>query len=296
MNMQQLETFIQVAENLNFARAAEALNLTQSAVSRQIHSLEEELGAKLLSRTTRAVTLTPAGISFLADSKKMMNTLYLAKAKIQEHTEADIQTVSFGCGNIVELDLFEKVLQAAAIQFPEVHPFLKVVPHPSILSLFLHGEIDILAGFRDDISLRKGVVYRELARIPLCCVFSEEHPYSDKKAVSEAELYSEHIIICNEVPSKATDLQNRVGKHIPLEYAYICENLVAALAMVRAGYGFTIMPKSKYDRKLCYIPVQNIAPLSYGVFYKSDGLTALMKDFISIIESVAEDDTNNMAF
>ena len=63
MNTQQLKTFVQVAENLNFARAAESLNITQSAVSRQIHALEEELDTKLLHRTTRTVRLTPAGIS-----------------------------------------------------------------------------------------------------------------------------------------------------------------------------------------------------------------------------------------
>ena len=55
MNTQQLKTFVQVAENLNFARAAESLNITQSAVSRQIHALEEELDTKLLHRTTRTV-------------------------------------------------------------------------------------------------------------------------------------------------------------------------------------------------------------------------------------------------
>lgn len=58
MNTDQLKSFIQVAENLNFARAAEILNITQSAVSRQIHSLEEELGTRLLHRTTRTVSLT----------------------------------------------------------------------------------------------------------------------------------------------------------------------------------------------------------------------------------------------
>ncbi len=65
MNTQQLETFVQVAEHLNFARAAESLNITQSAVSRQIHSLEDELGIKLLHRTTRTVILTPEGPAFL---------------------------------------------------------------------------------------------------------------------------------------------------------------------------------------------------------------------------------------
>lgn len=69
MNTDQLNSFIQVAENLNFARAAEILKITQSAVSRQIHALEDELGTKLLHRTTRTVTLTPSGISFLEDAK-----------------------------------------------------------------------------------------------------------------------------------------------------------------------------------------------------------------------------------
>ena len=73
MNTQQLESFIQVAENLNFARAAEALNITQSAISRQIHSLEDELGTKLLHRSTRMVTLTHEGISFLETAKKVIN-------------------------------------------------------------------------------------------------------------------------------------------------------------------------------------------------------------------------------
>ena len=59
MNTQQLESFIQIAENLNFARAAEILNVTQSAVSSQIKGLEEELNTKLFYRTTRTVLLTP---------------------------------------------------------------------------------------------------------------------------------------------------------------------------------------------------------------------------------------------
>ena len=80
MNTQQLESFIQVAVNLNFARAAEILNITQSAVSRQINALETELGTKLLHRSTRTVTLTPAGISFLNDAKEIYTKLQFATA------------------------------------------------------------------------------------------------------------------------------------------------------------------------------------------------------------------------
>lgn len=84
MNTQQLESFIQVAENLNFARAAEALNITQSAVSRQINSLEAELETKLFNRSTRTVSLTPAGISFLEDAKEVLTKLQIASLKIHK--------------------------------------------------------------------------------------------------------------------------------------------------------------------------------------------------------------------
>ena len=91
MSTDQLKSFIQVAENLNFARAAEILKITQSAVSRQIHSLEDELGVKLLYRTTRTVTLTPAGISFLEDAKNIMGRLKIAEQKLKRHQSTDMQ-------------------------------------------------------------------------------------------------------------------------------------------------------------------------------------------------------------
>ena len=74
MNSTQLECFMQVAENLNFARAAEALHITQPSVTHQIHTLETELNVKLFHRTTRSVSLTQAGLSFFTDAKNILST------------------------------------------------------------------------------------------------------------------------------------------------------------------------------------------------------------------------------
>ena len=95
MNTQQLKTFVQVAENLNFARAAESLNITQSAVSRQIHALEEELDTKLLHRTTRTVRLTPAGISFLDDAKQIISTKKSLRLYIRNKLSGDMEFQPF---------------------------------------------------------------------------------------------------------------------------------------------------------------------------------------------------------
>lgn len=244
MNTDQLKSFIQVAENLNFARAAEILKITQSAVSRQIHSLEDELGTKLLHRTTRTVTLTPAGISFLEDAKNVMGRLKVAEQKIQRHQSTNIQVLTIGCQNEANLDLLCKVLKACKQQIPELYPFLKVIPHRSILNLFYQDELDLLFGFQDDIPIKNDTVYKELFQIPLCCIVPASHPYAERPELAKEELYLENIVVCNSyaIPARVAEMQNQISQHILPESTYMCENLQVLLTLVRAGYGCSVLP------------------------------------------------------
>lgn len=287
MNTQQLESFIQVAENLNFARAAEMLNITQSAVSRQINSLEEELGTKLFNRSTRTVSLTPAGISFLDDAKAVLKKLQVATLKIQNNTKSNIQIISIGCSNESNLIFLSRILYQCRLLLPELHPFVRVIPYRSIVNLFIHGEIDVLFGFKDDIPMRDGFLYKELARIPVCCAVSSEHPYSCKKEVHEKELLSENIIICNsyEIPSKTATIQNYLENQFLPDSTYYCENLQVMLSLVKAGYGFAVLPNgASVDSQITYIPLAGNTPLSYGIFYKNTSKDPFIKKFISIVQ------------
>src|SRR6187200_1184895 len=75
MELRQLRTFIAVAELRHFARAANLCNLSQPAVSHQIALLEEELGAKLLNRASRRVSLTVAGEVFLEEARRILGAV-----------------------------------------------------------------------------------------------------------------------------------------------------------------------------------------------------------------------------
>lgn len=286
MNTDQLKSFIQVAENLNFARAAEILKITQSAVSRQIHSLEDELGTKLLHRTTRTVTLTPAGISFLEDAKNVIGRLKVAQQKIQQHQRTSIQILTIGCQNEASLDLICRILKSCREQMPQLYPFLKVIPHRSILNLFYQDELDLLFGFRDDIPIKNDTIYKELFRIPLCCIVPAAHPYASRSELTKEELYPENIVVCNSyaIPSKAAEMQNQISQHIPPESTYICENLQVLLTLVRAGYGCSVLAQMNFiSSDIRAIPLKNSDPLSYGVFFKKSSQSPLLKEFISIV-------------
>lgn len=294
MNTQQLKTFVQVAENLNFARAAESLNITQSAVSRQIHSLEEELDTKLLHRTTRTVRLTPAGISFLDDAKQILERLKYATAKIQHHTTTAMQVVSIGCGCEAYLDFLYGILDVCLEEMPAFHPFLRIISHRSLLNLFYQGEIDLLIGFQNDVPLKGNVVYEELLHTPLCCVFPRGHAYAGKSEITEQDLLSERLVFCNSyaLPSSASEYQNRIAGYLPPESVYFCDNFQAALTLVRTGYGYCILPQCRFpDEHLCYIPLAGTVPLSYGIFYKKGVDNPPLKKFISIAKRRRKEDT-----
>src|SRR5437763_16185283 len=83
MELRQLRTFVAVAELRHFARAASLCNLSQPAVSHQIARLESELGAKLLNRAARRVSLTVAGEVFLEAARRILPAADRARERMQ---------------------------------------------------------------------------------------------------------------------------------------------------------------------------------------------------------------------
>ena len=118
-------------------------------------------------------------------------------------------------------------------------------------------------------------------------------PMPEKKEVYEQDLLSERLVFCNSyaLPAGALEYQNRITGYLPPESVYFCDNYQAALTLVRTGYGYCILPQSRFpDEQLCYIPLAGTDPLSYGIFYKKGVDNPPLKKFISIAKrSVKED-------
>ena len=74
MELRHLRYYIAVAEALNFTKAAARLRVAQPALSRQMQSLEDEIGVELLKRSPRGVTLTPEGKLFLDEARKLQRS------------------------------------------------------------------------------------------------------------------------------------------------------------------------------------------------------------------------------
>ena len=111
MNTVQLECFLEVANCLNFSRAAEHLRITQPAVSHQIQTLENELGVPLFHRTSKSVRLTQEGFQFLDYAGEMLKLFLLSKARIKASQQNFSRRLVIGCRNTSELRFLAPALQ-----------------------------------------------------------------------------------------------------------------------------------------------------------------------------------------
>ncbi|WP_022980625.1 LysR family transcriptional regulator, partial [Ideonella sp. B508-1] len=94
MNLQQLETFLHVAEHGSFSKAALVLDVAQPALSRQVRALETELRETLLVRTGRGVTLTPAGSRLLEYCQDILHLVSLAKEDLSAHRHEPVGQIT----------------------------------------------------------------------------------------------------------------------------------------------------------------------------------------------------------
>ena len=83
MSLAQIETFVAVAETGNVSRASARLHVAQPALSRQIKSLEDELGAPLFARTARGMKLLPTGELFLAHARRILEAVDAARRAVR---------------------------------------------------------------------------------------------------------------------------------------------------------------------------------------------------------------------
>lgn len=294
MNTIQLECFLAVAEYLNFSRAAEALKITQPAVSHQISSLEDELGAKLFQRTSKSVSLTQTGILFMEDAAAIVRIASGAKRRLGTGME-DFSLFQIGCHNQSELNLLPQVIRGLREQFPSLRPTIKQIPFKAMVNLLLEGRLHVMFGFGDEEQMKQVGIYHELDDSPLVCVCHESHPFAGKKSLTAEELTGP-MVVCepNRLPQTVFREQIRISSALSPSDLYFAEGYESALALVSAGLGFSLFPAyvtvgsvcgvTARESGLCCIPVTDLEPVSFGVYYKRLAGNPVLKEFIRLLD------------
>jgi len=162
MELRQLKYFMELANTLNFSRAAERLYISQPTLSQQIALLEDELNVKLLERNNRKVTLTHAGQTYLEYCVRLFALLDEASDKMRHLTASVQEERTFVIGmdeSTPHLDKqgFFAAVEALEARFPSCKSYLKVMPFKKIFPALQNGEIDVCVSI---------IMSDELAELP----------------------------------------------------------------------------------------------------------------------------------
>ena len=286
MNTFQLTCFLTVAETLSFAKAAKLLNVTQPAVTHQIHSLEEELNAQLFKRTTRSVEITQEGLIFMNDAKNVLNIIMLAKKRFEEPVVDERQYFSIGCHSNNEIRLLPDILRQMEESCPVLHPLFQIVQFQHLYQLLEEDAVDVVIAFQEKESKKEIGIYRELTQVRVAGILPASHPLAEKETLDEEDLRPQRLLLLD--PQRCPDSLNAVQHELTAGRAVsdllMCGSADACVTLAKAGFGIAVQPDftSLRDPALAYIPIKDVEPLSYGAYYKSVTGKPMLKLFLQL--------------
>lgn len=194
MELRHLRYFVAVAEELHFGRAAARLHLAQPPLSQQIKALEEEVGARLLRRTSRSVALTPAGEAFLPQARAALESAARAADEARAAAEGRAGLLVLGFVNPAMDGFLSEAVAAFRTLAPGVSLRLRELSSQAQLEELRAGRLH--AGFlrragQDLSGLGAAVLHREryVAALP------QAHALARRKRVPLAELARHPLIL-----------------------------------------------------------------------------------------------------
>ena len=265
MEFYQLTYFLAAAQTQNFRKAAELCLVAQSALSRQIAALEDELEVELFTRYKKRVTLTPAGQEFAHYVRNAMEQLQEGQQFISELQSGQRGTIRIGCIESLATAFLPTLFASFHQQYPNIHFKVRVNHTDELITMVEQGEVEL--GLILDPHLHSELlIIKELFRQPLHLLVSAQHPLALTKASS---VTLEQILA---VPFLLLDQTSRMGqitkrifmqRGLPLHPLIEIESVEGLKEMVQQGIGVTLtlpalIRPSQIGSDLVLLPVADI--------------------------------------
>ncbi|MGO1782060.1 MAG: LysR substrate-binding domain-containing protein [Moraxellaceae bacterium] len=237
--MRELKTFVAVCELDSFAAAARQINLTQSAVSAQIKTLEDSLGLCLFTRSARAITLNPQGTRILPIAKEILK-LY---ATMQLPSDTDIASyygqLKIGAINSVQVGILPEALKAISLLAPLMQT--EIIPGRSteLFEQLEVGSIDAAITVQPAFILPKDIVIDSIMTEPYVLISPKKWPFYSLRQTLE-----QHPFIHYTLKSSASAKISKFFKRQDIKVNTIMEinDLDAIVRMVESGLGVALIP------------------------------------------------------
>ena len=291
MKLRHLQSFVAVAEELHFGRAAERLHMAQPPLSEQIRQLEAELGVTLLRRTTRRVELAPAGEVLLARAREILASVDRATQDTQRAARGELGRLAVGFTGSSTYALLPALAAALRSALPGV-------------LLELHGELltpaqvaSLLDGTLDLGLLRPPVRQRELAFEvirwePLIVAVPQAHPLAAADAVPLEKLSAEPFI---SYPSHFRSVLHDAIEETCAAHGFLprvaheVSETATLVSFVAAGLGVSLVPESTRHMTVdgaVYRPLAgDTTTVELALAWRRDDVTPVLERALEVVRS-----------
>lgn len=193
MDFDQLETFIEVARLSSFSRAAEKRFRTQPAISSQIRSLEEEVGAKLLDRSGGKVSVTASGKLFMKFAEELLESRKAMLTAIAETERVPRGEIVVGANEGTCLHILPEVFAEFKKQYPDVNISINRADYAKILESVIDNSVDfgVISLPVNDPRLTVVLIHRD----ELVIIAPPKHPLAKAKSATIAEAANFPLIV-----------------------------------------------------------------------------------------------------
>ena len=287
MELNQLQYFCVLARVRHFTHAAEEIHMSQSALSRAITKLEEELGTNLFVRGKGNTVLTPEGECFLVHAERALAEITAAEQELQKIQKAQTGIVNLACMRSQSNNLIPQLL----LEFHQVHPGIRfILEENSTTALGRHlqeGTLDlIICAMMPDLTQTH---WQYLFTEELLAVLPVGHPFANRRSLNLVEL-ADYPLVTTKPEYSTRYLTDfffaQVKKHPQIIFEG--DDLKTAASMVAQNMGVSLLPKKPLEQipGLCFIPIANpLCSRDIGIAWHSQRplspAATLFRDFVT---------------
>ncbi len=237
-----IEAFLSIAERGSFHGAAAHLNLSQTALSHRMRKLEDDLGLKLLTRTTRHVALTPAGLELLPKARAMLENLASSYTSLRQQGRDQQAQLTIGCLPTIATYYLPPILKEFSARYPDIAVHIRDNSASQIAELVQKGEaefgITIVSANRWDLDMRP------LLKEPYVLLCPATHALALRLQVGWSELEGIPLVRISPQAANRAIIDDALGSRREfMTWRYEVQHIATAASLVSAGLALTVVPR-----------------------------------------------------
>ena len=267
-----MRAFVSVAETNSFTKAAQIMNLTQSAISHSIKSLEDLLGVCLIERSGKRLSITQDGNIYLSRCKKVLRELDIAQQELTNLKQWSQGRIRIGATH----SMVKYVLPAVLREFRECFPRCEVVVETgdsaSLLDKLDHAEIDYAFGMKT--KQPNWCEYEQLFTDEMGLVTSSAHPWAQEDSIPAENLQKDNFLVYGKSSETFRLIREQAEKlGVKIRISMDLDDMEAIKEMAKIGLGIGIIApwvaKRELDNgELTFVKCSGIdIKRDWGIFY-----------------------------